>query len=440
MPPMAAPCIIKEMIITFLMWKVFIQVTSMVSNLIHSKRGKVLLWVGILVILFAGIYIYTHRESNKGNKNEIRPMVTIQKMERKDMMKRIVLSGETVPKASVDISPKYAGRIASVKVDLGDKVKPGDVLLAQDTKDISLSIAANAAGSAQASAEAVESRSTYNAGTMKARSDYDNALTTYQRYETLFNEGAVSRQDRDDKYRAMMEAKSALESLTGQYIGTIPAVIAGKEAAAEKQRVTVEALETQRDDMTIVSPISGVIGFRDAEVGEWLTAGQKIFTVVDNSSLYLDCTVAEHDIGVLKEGMELSVSLDSLGNTIPGKIIYISPSLDSATHSYKVRLLLDGEPGTIRGGMFGRSIVTAVDRKNTFFVPKEGVLDNNGKKWAFLVDENKTVKRVPVETGLYNDDSIEILKGLHEGDVVAVTNISKLKDGMTVDIDEGGGA
>ena len=50
------------------------------------------------------------------------------------------------------------------------------------------------------------------------------------------------------------------------------------------------------------------------------------------------------------------------------------------------------------------------------------------------------MKRVPVETGLYNDDSIEILKGLSEGDVVAVTNISKLKDGMTVNLDEGGGA
>ena len=177
----------------------------MVNDLIHSKRGKVILWVIILIILLAGIYAYTHRSSNKGNKNEIRPMVTIERMERKDMMKRIVLSGETVPKASVDISPKYAGRIASVKVDLGDKVQPGQVLLSQDTKDISLSIAANAAGSAQASAEAVESRSTYHAGTMKAQSDYDNALTTYQRYETLFNEGAVSRQDRDDKYRAMME-------------------------------------------------------------------------------------------------------------------------------------------------------------------------------------------------------------------------------------------
>ena len=68
------------------------------------------------------------------------------------------------------------------------------------------------------------------------------------------------------------------------------------------------------------------------------------------------------------------------------------------------------------------------------------MLDNNGRKWAFLIDENKTVKRVPVETGLYNDDSIEILKGLSEGDVVAVTNISKLKNGMTVNIDEGGGA
>lgn len=70
-------------------------------------------------------------------------------------------------------------------------------------------------------------------------------------------------------------------------------------------------------------------------------------------------------------------------------------------------------------------------------MPKEAVLENNGKKWAFLVDSSHKVKKVEVKTGLYNDDSIEILKGISEGDRVAVTNISKLKDGSTADVEEG---
>ena len=408
----------------------------MVKEHLHSTKWKTILWIVILILLFAGIYFYTHRDSTAGKKYNSRPGVTVETMERKDMMKRVVLSGETVPKASVDISPKYAGRIASINVDLGDHVEAGDVLLSQDTKDVSLSLAANRAGSVQAAADAVESRSSYDAGTLKAQSDYDNALTTYERYETLFGEGAVSRQERDDKYRAMMEAKAALESLTGQDVGGVPAVIASKEAAAEKARYTADSLAAQKEDMTIVSPISGTIGYRDAEAGEWASAGQKLLTVVDNSSLYMDCAVAEQDIGVLKVGMPVSVSIDSLGETVKGRIIYISPDLDSSTHSYKVRILLDGDGKNLRGGMFGRSTVMALERKNALYLPKEGVLENNGKKWAFLIDSSHKVKKVEVTTGLYNDDSIEILTGISEGDQAAVTNISKLKDGMTVDVEE----
>lgn len=409
----------------------------MVKEHLHSTKWKTILWIVILILLFAGIYFYTHRSSNSNKKLSSRPGVTVETMERKDMMKRVVLSGETVPKASVDISPKYAGRIASINVDLGDHVEAGDVLLSQDTKDISLSLSASRAGSAQAVADAVESRSSYDAGTLKAQSDYDNALTTYERYETLFGEGAVSRQERDDKYRAMMEAKAALETLTGQDVGGVPAMIASKEAAAEKAQYTADSLAAQKEDMTIVSPISGTIGYRDAEAGEWASAGQKLLTVVDNSSLYMDCAVAEQDIGVLKEGMVVSVSIDSLGEEAAGTISYISPALDASSHSYKVRIVLSPDIKGLRGGMFGRSEVTAVERKNALFLPKEGVLENNGKKYAFLVDGNHQVKKVEVTTGLYNDDSIEIVKGISAGDQVAVTNISKLKDGMTVDVEGG---
>ena len=402
---------------------------------LHSKTAKIIIWTVILVFLLCGIYAYTHRSRVSVGKTSAHPLVKVEKMEKKDMMKRVVLSGDTVPRESVDISPKYAGRLEKVYVDLGDKVTKGDILISQDTKDISYSIAQNRAGSQEAAADAVESRASYDAGTLKAQSDYDNALSTFNRYDTLFQEGAVSRQERDDKYQAMMEARAALQNLTGQDVEGVPAVIASKEAAAEKAAYTVDSLESQKGDMTMYAPVSGTIGYRDAEAGEWAAAGQKLLTIVDNSALYLDCAVAEQDIGVLREGMDMDVSIDSLGETVKGRIIYISPDLDASTHSYKVRILLDGDGKDLRGGMFGRSTVMALERKNALYLPKEGVLENNGKKWAFLIDSSHKVKKVEVTTGLYNDDSIEILTGISEGDQAAVTNISKLKDGMTVDVE-----
>ena len=311
------------------------------------------MWIFILILMMGGIYFYTHRSQGGVSKSSVQPQVMVRKMVKKDMEKRIVLSGETIPKSSVDIAPKYAGRIDKIYVDLGDRVEAGAALIAQDTKDITLSIAQNRAGSDQALADAVESRASYDAGTMKAQSDYANALTTYERYETLLQEGAVSKQARDDKYQLMMEAKAAVESLTNQTVGGLPAVIAGKEAAAAKAGYMVDSLENQEKDMTLYAPVSGIIGYREAEEGEWVSAGQKLLTVVDNSSLYLDCAVAEQDVGALREGMEMLVSIPSLGETMTGKLIYISPSRDASTHSYKVRVLLDPEDTGLRGGMFG---------------------------------------------------------------------------------------
>lgn len=96
---------------------------------LHTKRAKVILWLSVLMILLIAIYAYTHRSAGGARKVSARPLVKVERMERKDMMKRVVLSGETVPKASVDISPKYAGRLEKVYVDLGDRVEKGDILV-----------------------------------------------------------------------------------------------------------------------------------------------------------------------------------------------------------------------------------------------------------------------------------------------------------------------
>lgn len=404
----------------------------------RTRRFRYILWSVILFALMGGVYWYTHRNETNVRAGMMRPAVEAEVLVRQDMMKRVVLSGATVPRAEVDISPKYDGRIVRVAVDLGDRVSAGDVLIQQDVTDLEISIRQNIAGSDQAAAEAVESRSQYGADILKAQSDYHNALTTYQRYQTLYDLGAVALQERDDKYRAMMEARAALDSLENQQMGENPAVVAAKEAASRQARYVVEGLRQQRDDMTITAPRSGVIGYRQAEEGEWATAGQTLLTLVDNSLLYVDCNVAEQDIGVLRVGMALPVSIDSLGNVYPGRIIYISPSMESATHSYRVRFVLDTKEGEVLGGMFARTEVTAVQRKDTLFVPKEAVGDDNGKKYVFLIDEEGKARRVYVSIGLINDDDMELLSGVKEGDRVAVTNISRLRDGMEAEILRGG--
>ena len=118
---------------------------------LDERKKKYLIWAFAVLFVMLGIYMYTHRRSGPANVAPADPVVATEKLALRDMMKRVVLSGETVPKTSVDISPKYAGRIAEVSVDLGDVVQKGDVLLVQDLRDVQISILENSAGSRQAS-------------------------------------------------------------------------------------------------------------------------------------------------------------------------------------------------------------------------------------------------------------------------------------------------
>lgn len=403
---------------------------------LDERKKKYLIWAFAVLFVMFGIYMYTHRRSGPANVAPADPVVATEKLALRDMMKRVVLSGETVPKTSVDISPKYAGRIAEVSVDLGDVVQKGDVLLVQDLRDVQISILENSAGSRQASAEAIVSRASYGAESLKAETDYENALAKYERYQWLYEEGAVSLQDRDDMYRQMIEKKAAFQSIKEQELGAVSATVAAKEAAAAKAEYVVEGLRVKEEDLTIKAPVSGVIGYRNAEAGEWATAGQKLLTVVDNSKMYLDCLIAEQDIGTIRTGETLPVSLDAVGETVDGKIIFISPSVEDASRVYRVRLLLETKDAHLRGGLFGRAIWEGVQRKQTLFVPKEAIADENGRKYVYVVSADLTVKKRAVTLGLSNDDCIEILSGVVPGETVAVTNIARLRDGVKVKVDE----
>ena len=323
----------------------------------------------------------------------------------------------------------------SVDVRLGDHVESGQILIRQDIRDLDLSIAANQAGTQAAQAGAVETQASYGANSSSAQVVYQNALTDYQRYQTLYGEGAVSKQDLDNKYQTMMQAKASWDALANQSYGDQPAVVAEKEAAARQSEYTVSGLEQQREDMTVRSPADGVIGYREAEAGEWVSAGQKLLTVVDNSHIYVDCSVAEQDVGTLYIGLPVSVSVDSLGKSYGGTLIYISPAMDSTTKAYQVRISLDTSDGLLRGGMFARTEVDALQRENTLYVPKEAVLNDNGKTYVYVINADGKAAKKAVSTGLSNDTSIEITSGIQSGDQVAVNNITKLKDGISVQID-----
>ena len=406
-------------------------------NLLHSSRNKLVAFGLVFLLACAGIYVISHSDrAAKSSSALTNASVQSYRAERRDMMRTISLSGQTVPLAQVDLSTKYAGNITAVYVDLGNTVEPGQILLEQDPVDTSLQLSQNRAAWAQAAAETKSAQSQFYSDLQKAQVEYATAKMNYNRYVILKDEGAVSQKDLDTMYQALIVAKAALDNLQLQNVGDTPALIAGKQAAQAKAKYTVDSLSKQLEDLTIRAPRHGVISYRNAEAGAMAAANTKVLTITDTSGIYIDCPVAEADVAAIQPGMTVSVSVESLANTYDGTITYVSPAMDPTNKTYIVRITLSNPDTLLRGGMFAQSSLEVLQRRNTLFVPKDALVEQNGVSQLYVINPDSTIAIRTVKTGLRNDNYVEILEGLSDGEQIATTNLARLRDGVSVTIEK----
>jgi len=399
----------------------------------NSNKTKIIIAIGVITVLIFAFYSFKSKTAVTGKSaGNLKPAVDVITLTHKDMMKNIILSGKTVPVSQVDIVCGYSGKITQVNVDLGQSVSLGQELIIQDTSDVNISLAQNGASLRQADADVIESNASFQASYQKAQTDYQHSETNYQRYKTLFDQGAISKETLDNQEQLVTTARASLDTWSKQMASGSAATVVSKQAASDKARSAVDALQNQKNDLVLRAPRSGVIGFRQAEVGAMAQTGQKLLSIVDNSNIFVDCAVSEQDIGQIVMGMPTNITIESLGKAYTGKIIYISPAIDTTTQTFTIRIALDNLDNSIKTGMFARTNIDVVLRPQTLFVPKEAILSTNGSDRVFVVDSNNQVTERVVKLGLRNDKGVEIISGINEGEQVAVTNLSRLKTGVSI--------
>ncbi len=400
-----------------------------------TKKQKLLAGGICMVLLAVAFYFYTG--AGKVSEQQVHrgtPEVQVLAVERRDMMRHIVLSGQTVADASINLAPKYSGRITAVYADLGDTVEEGQVLLVQDLGDLDISIAQNSAAAGAAWADAREAAATYNANIISRKNAYELAKNKYERQKYLFSIGAISQDTLDGAEKEYTASKAAYEILANQVAEGNAAAVESKELLAAKQDHATKALQKQREDMILRAPRSGVIAYRNAEVGALAVAGSKAFTLVDNSHINIDCSISENDAAILRPGMVVSVTIDALGRAFSGRIVFVSPAMGEDTKSYQVRMALDETDDTIKAGLFAHTTVDVLQRPQTIFVPQEAVVTRNGEQYVYVLGAEDKVEQRLVKIGMMNDDSEEIIEGLSAGEQVVLTNQDKLRNGMKVKV------
>jgi membrane fusion protein (multidrug efflux system) len=290
----------------------------------------------------------------------------------------------------VEVFAEAARRVEELRVEEGDEVKKGDLLLRLQDDEQRTTLA-------------------------KAKTEYDKAKREYDRQKKLFSESLISEQ-------AMNDATYEIERLA----------------------LSVEEAERALSYTEVRAPISGTITERLVNVGDYVTPNQQLFSMVDFDSIVARVFVPEKELPRLKKGLTARVSSPALGEArFGGRVDRISPVVDPRSGTVKVTVDLPRSPG-LRPGMYvDVELVTSL-HDDALLLPKRALVYDNDQIFAFRVEKDEAdesqegvdrlkARRLLVRPVLEDKRFIEVTGGaFRPGDAVVIAGQAGLKDGTVV--------
>ncbi|MBI2361109.1 MAG: efflux RND transporter periplasmic adaptor subunit [Deltaproteobacteria bacterium] len=350
------------------------------------------------------------------------------------VQRTVELVGTLHANEEVTVGALVEGRLASVLADLGDRVRPGEVLARiQDDEfrfavgqiEGSLKESLAKLGLEKAPPADFDVRKT--AGVLKADAELDEALAHVKRMRALYAEKVISTQEYDS-------AETRYKTSLAGYKNSIEEAKALVANAASKQ-FQLDIAKKKLADAAIRAPISGSISNRLVSAGEYVKVGAPLFTIVQDQPVKLRGLIPERFAPEIRVGQVVEVKVDAFpARPFQGKLVRVSPAAELASRSFAIEALIDNSERILKPGFFAKaSIVTRMDA-GALTVPQQALVQFAGLTKVFVVQGDIARERV-VETGVrVGKNEVEITKGLKPGELVAVSGLSRLTDRAAVQV------
>jgi len=278
------------------------------------------------------------------------------------------------------VSAQVMGRIVELRVDVGDRVRAGQVIARIDEREAEQQVAASAAQVAQ------------------ARANLENARLNLERTRRLLESNFVSQAAVD---RAEAEYKAAEAQL--------------RAAAAGSQQATIS-----KGYSTVVAPFSGVVSARHVEPGEMAGPGKPIITTFDPADMRVIAEVPQEQVAEIRASGKASVEVPSLNRWVAVKSIVVLPSADPRTHSTRVRLNLPADQSGLYPGVYARAYF-AIGRARKLVIPTASVVRRSEVVGVYVINEKGSPSFRQVRLGeAAGDGLVEVLAGVSAGERVSV--------------------
>lgn len=341
------------------------------------------------IIIVAVVLIITSVGGYKIYQIKTKPLEVKTEMVKRDkIVKSVTAIGLVKAGKSADLSFNQSGKIVWLNITENDQLATGAAIAQLDREELRNQV------------------SIADANVVQKQSALDQVIVTYHGQETSASK-EVRRQAEIDLEKALKALKTARYNL---------------------------------EQAVLYVSFSGIVTSVDVSLGEYVTAGKKIAEIVDPETFYFSANIEENDLGNVKVGQKVNLSLEAYPDKTFSGVIYEIPltssGVSSGTTIFSIRIKkqMSSEPNNNfpwRLGMTGKAEIIFEEKDSVLTIPFEAIKTENSQSFVFVIENNKAVKK-EVNIGLENDEKVEILSGINDNQEVIISEIGGLKEGQNV--------
>lgn len=346
-------------------------------------------------------------------------------------------SGEVTAGSEIQVLPKLAGRIIRVAVAVGQEVDKGELLVELEAQELAVAVrqAEAAAEMARANLQSLKAGGTLaqlQAAARQAEAGYLNARSTLERMELLYREGAIALQQLEGA-RLQVQVTESQYSLASEQLAIFERGEGQIQVLAAQVRQAEAALEMARLNLSharITAPVAGKVMSLTAEVGNMASPALPAATLLGPGGVTVTARVTEQAVGLFSPGLPVEVEVPAKGMIVSGDVREVAPGAAAGARSFLVTVRV-AEAGGLRPGMFARVRLAVAENTAAVLVPREAVLEQEGRFFVFTVQDGKAERR-EVTVGLRDEKFAEIISGIVAGEAVITAGQQFLEDGAAV--------
>src|SRR5215510_8386698 len=422
--------------------------------MMKAPQRNAILAIAVIAIIGFGLtvlIIWRWKRSAAESEAKVTPVVSVKvaKAEKGSIAAPVVAVGTIWPREKADVSAKVSAQIKKMALLKNKIVRAGEVIVVLESRDLQAqrAEALAALNEARASERSVitgtipKTNAEDQKALLDARAKVNNARATYERRRMLYEKNGISKKDLEASQLELTTAEDELRleeqtvALRGRSLNPNDRALAVAKTAEAQQHLAT--LDAQLSYATIRSPITGIVTDQYQYEGEFASAGGKLVTIADTSTVIVKAPFADTAVAELKTGDSATVlPTDTSTEEMHGQITLLGRSSDPTNRTVEVWVTLGNSAGSLRPNGAAQVTVSANSKNDAIVVPASAVTletSNANEGTVMVVDQQNVAHETKVTIGIRTPDKIEIVEGLRGGETVVVEGNYALPDKTKVE-------